>query len=115
MACLFVAIRYNSAMHKPITTARRHEIAKKHNFNSQYLYQCLTGRRDMSPAEAMRLEVLTKKELTRQMLCQTTFAAIWPDLAKNKRPAQERRATVRRVLPDRRIDDDKKANVEVSR
>lgn len=114
MACISVANSYNNDMHKPITTARRHEIAKKHNFNSQYLYQCLTGRRDMAPAEAMRLELLTKKELTRQMLCQKTYAGIWPELAKNKLPAKERRVAVRRVLPDRRSDEDKKSNVKVS-
>lgn len=34
----------------------------------------------MGPAEAMRLETETDKELTRQMLCQKTYAGIWPEL-----------------------------------
>jgi DNA-binding transcriptional regulator YdaS (Cro superfamily) len=55
-------------------------LADKLGINEQYLYQCLTGRRDMSPAEAMRVETESGGELTRSMLCQRTYAAIWPDL-----------------------------------
>ncbi|SFB74513.1 hypothetical protein SAMN05216344_102199 [Polaromonas sp. OV174] len=65
-----------------ITTERRKQLAEKHGINEQYLYQCLTGRRDLGPAEAMRLETETNKELTRQMLCQKTYASIWPDLLR---------------------------------
>lgn len=72
-----------------ITPERRKQIASIHAVNEQYLYQCLTGRRDMSPAEAMRLEVETGKELTRQMLCQKTYAGIWPELAAIE-PAEEK-------------------------
>jgi DNA-binding transcriptional regulator YdaS (Cro superfamily) len=69
-------------MAHPITPERRKQLAEKHGINEQYLYQCLTGRRDMGPAEAMRLETETGKELTRQMLCQKTYISIWPDLSK---------------------------------
>lgn len=69
-------------MQKQITTDRRKQLAAEHGVNLQYLYQCLTGRRDMNPAEAMRLETESGKELTRQMLCQKTYAGIWPDLVK---------------------------------
>ena len=69
-------------MQKQITTDRRKQLAAEHGVNVQYLYQCLTGRRDMNPAEAMRLETESGKELTRQMLCQKTYAGIWPGLVK---------------------------------
>ena len=64
-----------------ITPARRRTLADKLGVNEQYLYQCLTGRRDMSPAEAMRIETDTDGELTRAMLCQKTHQAIWPELS----------------------------------
>lgn len=63
-----------------ITAARRRQLAETHGVNEQYLYQCLTGRREMGPAEAMRLELATGGELSRVMLCQKTHLAIWPDL-----------------------------------
>jgi DNA-binding transcriptional regulator YdaS (Cro superfamily) len=64
-----------------ITPARRKELADKHGVHEQYLYQCLTGRRDMNNGEARRLETDTNGELTRQMLCQKTYADVWPELA----------------------------------
>jgi hypothetical protein len=67
-------------METQMTAARRRELADKHRVNEQYLYQCLTGRREMSPAEAMRLETESGGELSRAMLCQKTHLAIWPDL-----------------------------------
>jgi DNA-binding transcriptional regulator YdaS (Cro superfamily) len=67
-------------MEKQITSDRRRQLAEKHGVNEQYLYQCLTGRRDLNPAEAMRLELESKGELTRQSLCQKTYASIWPNL-----------------------------------
>ena len=41
----------------------------------------------MNPAEARRLETETGGELTRQMLCQKTWAAIWPELVTAEYPA----------------------------
>lgn len=73
---------------KQITPDERKRLAETLGVNEQYLYQCLTGRRDMNPAEAMRLEIATDKQLTRQMLCQSTYAAIWPDLAESQRSAR---------------------------
>ena len=69
------------AMAKQITPDDRKRLALAHKVNEQYLYQCLTGRRDMNPTEAMRVETESKGELTRQMLCQKTFSGIWPELA----------------------------------
>ncbi len=67
-------------MSKEMSPARRKEIAALYGSDERYLYQCLTGRRDMGPAEAMRLETATKGELRRWDLCQHTWYLIWPDL-----------------------------------
>lgn len=77
---MFIANRYNQGMKPQITSERRKQLSQKHGVNDQYLYQCLTGRRDISPAIAMRLELETKGELKRQMLCQKTYSSIWPNL-----------------------------------
>lgn len=77
-------------MQTEITPDRRRELAEKYSINEQYLYQCLTGRRDLNPAVAMRLESETKGELTRQALCQKTFAGIWPDLQPRVGNAERR-------------------------
>ena len=71
-----------------ITPTRRKELAQIHNVNADYLYQCLTGRRDMKNAEAMRIETQSNSELTRPMLCQNTYMDVWPDL-KPKAPATQ--------------------------
>lgn len=68
-------------MAKEITPSERKALAEKLNINEQYLYQCLTGRRDMKPAEARKAETESGGALTRQMLCQKTWRGIWPDLA----------------------------------
>lgn len=67
-------------MENPITPERRKLLAEQFGVNEQYLYQCLTGRRDMNPGEARRIEIESDGEITRQMLCQKTWRAIWPDL-----------------------------------
>ena len=72
-------------MVKIFTTKRRRHLSQTYGVNDAYLYQCLTGRRDMGPAEAMRLETESNKEVLREMLCQNTYAQIWPELATKKR------------------------------
>jgi DNA-binding transcriptional regulator YdaS (Cro superfamily) len=64
-----------------ISPDRRRQLAELVGAHEQYLYQCLTGRRDMNPTEARRIETETGGELTRQMLCQKTWQGIWPELA----------------------------------
>lgn len=76
-----VANRYSRHMIKQITPSDRARIAAACGVNERYLYQCLTGRRDMNPAEARRVEVESEGEITRQMLCQKTYEGIWPELA----------------------------------
>ena len=68
-----------------ITATQRKELAQSLGVNEQYLYQCLSGRRDMNPAEARRLEEASGGKLRRQWLCQGTWRSIWPELAKQKR------------------------------
>lgn len=61
----------------------RRQLAASVGVNEQYLYQCLTGRRDMNPGEARRIETETNGVLKRQMLCQKSWRSIWPELATN--------------------------------
>lgn len=63
----------------------RRQLAATHGIHEQYLYQCLTGRKNMNPAEAMRLETESGGVLRRQDLCQGTWLGIWPELAEPKR------------------------------
>lgn len=63
-----------------ITATERKRLAELLSLNEQYLYQCLTGRREMDPAVAMRAETETAGAIKRQMVCQKTFKGIWPDL-----------------------------------
>ena len=67
-------------MSTEITAERRRQLAAATGTNEQYLYQCLTGRRDMNPGEARRLETATAGELHRWNLCQKTWHRIWPEL-----------------------------------
>ena len=76
-------------MDKPITAKRRKELAKKVGISDPYLYQCITGRKDMNPAEARRVEEETKKELRREVLCQNTWAGIWPELVRRAKAKPE--------------------------
>lgn len=68
-------------MDDQITPPLRRKLAAAVGVNEQYLYQCLTGRRDMNPAEARRIEDETGGVLRRQMLCQKSWRSIWPELA----------------------------------
>ena len=67
-----------------ISSDERRLLADLVGMSEQYLYQCLTGRREMEHRTAMRVERDTQGRLTRQMLCQKTFADTWPDLAETK-------------------------------
>lgn len=71
-------------MSKPITPDQRRQLADRLGVSDAYLYQCLTGRRDMRPAEARRLEVESFGVLSRRLLCQKTYASIWPELASEQ-------------------------------
>ena len=69
-------------MNTQIPPDERRQLAEKVGINEQYLYQCLTGRRDMSASEAVRVEMASDGRLTRQMLCQESWQSIWPELVE---------------------------------
>lgn len=70
-------------MNNELTPEKRKRLAEKLKVSEQYLYQCLTGRRDMGPIEARRVEMESGGVLTRKMLCQKTWFGIWPELLSN--------------------------------
>jgi DNA-binding transcriptional regulator YdaS (Cro superfamily) len=63
-----------------ITPKDRARLAGMAGVSDQYLYQCLTGRREMGAQEAVRVEQQTAGELRRWQLCQATWHRIWPEL-----------------------------------
>ena len=71
-------------MNTQIPTDERRQLAEKVGINEQYLYQCLTGRREMSAWEAVRVEQASEGRLTRQMVCQGSWQSIWPELVEIK-------------------------------
>lgn len=82
------------------TPAERRRLAEIANVHEQYLYQCLTGRRDMNPAEARRCEEVTGGALRRWALCQKTWHLIWPELVGVKgAPRVPSGAVVLKVAP----------------
>ena len=69
-------------MNTQIPPDERRQLAEKVGINEQYLYQCLTGRREMSASEAVRVEQASDGRLTRKMVCQASWQAIWPELVE---------------------------------
>lgn len=69
-----------------LSPERRAEIAAHVGRSEQYLYQCLTGRRDMNAAEASRIERESGGEITRRQLRQSDWWLIWPDLVTPEFP-----------------------------
>jgi DNA-binding transcriptional regulator YdaS (Cro superfamily) len=69
-------------MNTQITPDERRQLAEKVGINEQYLYQCLTGRREMSASEAVRVEQETSGRVHRKMVCQNSWTAIWPELVE---------------------------------
>lgn len=66
-----------------MTRAERRVWSQRLGINEQYLYQCLTGRRDMGPAVARRIESESGGAITRRMVCQRTWNAIWPEIEEH--------------------------------
>jgi DNA-binding transcriptional regulator YdaS (Cro superfamily) len=71
------------AMNTQITPDERRQLAEKVGINEQYLYQCLTGRREMSAWEAVRVEQQTEGRVNRKMVCQGSWQSIWPELVES--------------------------------
>ena len=55
-------------MNTQIAPDERRALAEKVGMNEQYLYQCLSGRREMSAWEAVRIEQESGGKITRKML-----------------------------------------------
>ena len=62
----------------------RQEIAAQIGLNEQYIYQCLTGRRNMKPIQATAIEKITNGAISRKMVCRTSWQSIWPELVEIK-------------------------------
>lgn len=69
-------------MEKTLTPDERRIWAEKLCLSEPYLYQCLTGFREMEPAKAVEIELATQGAITRQMLRPKSWQRIWPELAK---------------------------------
>lgn len=63
-----------------ISARERRRLAAVAGVDEQYLYQCLTGRRDMDAAEARRVEAITGHVIRRWHLRQRDWHLIWPEL-----------------------------------
>lgn len=65
---------------REITTKRRKELCREHGLSDDYIYQCIAGIRQMRSKEAVRIERITRGEITRQMLRRYDYWLVWPDL-----------------------------------
>ena len=54
-------------------------LAAKVGISDPYLYQCLTGRKAMSAAEAVRVEIESGRALMRWHLRPADWHLIWPE------------------------------------
>ncbi len=63
-----------------ITAAERIALAAQLSMNEQYLYQCLSGRRAMDPAQAVRVERHLNGRVRRWQLRKADWHLIWPEL-----------------------------------
>ena len=61
------------------TPEERRQIAEQIKVDPQYLWQLLTGRRDIDPTEAVRIELETGGRVSRFDVCQKRGAQIWPE------------------------------------
>jgi DNA-binding transcriptional regulator YdaS (Cro superfamily) len=63
-----------------MTAADRAALAEKTGVSEPYLYQCLTGRKAMNPAEAVRVEIASERAVMRWHLRIEDWHRIWPEL-----------------------------------
>lgn len=67
-------------MDDPISPRERAEIAAAAEIDEQYLYQCVTGRKDMKPKQAVRVERVSGGRLRRWHLRRSDWHETWPEL-----------------------------------
>ncbi|HSC06803.1 MAG TPA: YdaS family helix-turn-helix protein [Steroidobacteraceae bacterium] len=72
--------RITPSSEAPITASERIALAAKLGMSEQYLYQCLTGRKAMSPLEAVKVEVASDRAVRRWHLRPDDWHLIWPEL-----------------------------------
>lgn len=63
-----------------ISPKERAQIAEMVGLDDQYLYQCLSGRKDMKPKEAVRVERESGGRLRRWHLRRSDWHQTWPEL-----------------------------------
>lgn len=63
-----------------LTAPERIVVAQQLEMSEQYLYQCLSGRRAMDPAQAVRIEQHLQGRVRRWQLRQRDWHLIWPEL-----------------------------------
>lgn len=63
-----------------VTPKERAEIAESFGIDDQYLYQCLTGRKEMKPPLAFDIEEHTQRRVRRWHLRRKTWHRYWPEL-----------------------------------
>ena len=63
-----------------ITASERRELAELVKVDEQYLYQCLSGRKDMKVHEAVRVERESGLRLRRWHLRRNDWWLNWPEL-----------------------------------
>lgn len=63
-----------------MTATERTELAARVSVSEPYLYQCLTGRKAMSAAEAVRVEKESGGAIMRWHLRLDDWHLIWPEL-----------------------------------
>lgn len=69
-------------MKTEFTAEERDAIVSKTGVNPAYLYQCLSGRKDMKPRDAVKLERKAGIVGLRLALRQRDGREIWPELAE---------------------------------
>lgn len=71
-------------MDKKFTPAELREFAEKGGTVYAYLYQCVSGRRDMGPVKAIEVEKATNYRIRRWDLCPNKWHKFWPHLIGKK-------------------------------
>jgi len=80
-------------MDAQITPKERAELAERAGVNEQYLYQCLSGRRDMDATQASIVERKTEGRIRRWQL-RRDWHVTWPELvgAEGAPPLEQQEA-----------------------
>jgi len=71
-----------ASMKTEFSAEERSAIVEKTGVNAAYLYQCLSGRKDMKPADAVRVEREAGIVGLRLALRRRDGGEIWPELAE---------------------------------